>query len=106
MGGNKGMLMEVEDVWNLGRMGILSCIRAGSGISVSVLMVVVVVVVLALVLVWMVLMVWVVVGVLILVVATVMVQEVLVEVVSGSSSGAFLLVVVELDGFGLASWSG
>ena len=46
------------------------------------------------------------VGVLILVVATVMVQEVLVEVVSGSSSGAFLLVVVELDGFGLASWSG
>ena len=58
MGGNKGMLMEVEDVWNLGRMGILSCIRAGSGISDSVLMVVVVVVVLALVLVWMVLMVW------------------------------------------------
>ena len=40
------------------------------------------------------------------VVATVMVQEVLVEVVSGSSSGDFLVVVVVLDGFELASWSG
>ena len=61
-------------------------------------------VVLHLVLVWMVLTLWVVVGV--LVVMTVMVQEVLVEVVSGSSSGSLLVVVVVLDGFGLMPWSG
>ena len=36
---------------------------------------------------------------------TVMVQEVLVEVISGSSSGGFL-VVMALDGFRLVSWSG
>ena len=34
-----------------------------------------------------------------MVVATVMVQEVLVEVVSGSSSKGFVVLVVELDGF-------
>ena len=37
---------------------------------------------------------------------TVMVQEVLVEVISGSSSGGFLVVVMALDGFRLVSWSG
>ena len=95
---------EVEGAWNQGGMGILGCIRASIGISVCVLALVVVVVVIVLVLT--VLMVWVVVGVLVVVVATVMVQEVLVEVVSGSSSGDFLVVVVVLDGFELASWSG
>ena len=95
---------EVEGAWNQGGMGILGCIRASIGMSVCVLALVVVVVVIVLVL--MVLMVWVVVGVLVVVVATVMVQEVLVEVVSGSSSGDFLVVVVVLDGFELASWSG
>ena len=77
-------------------------------VCVLVLMVaVVVVVVLAVVLVWMVLTVWVVVEVLGLVVATEMVQKVLVEVVTGSGSGAFLVVVVvvALDGFGLVLWS-
>ena len=64
------------------------------------------VVVLLVVLVWMVLTVWVVVGVLVVVVMTVMVQEVLVEVISGSSSGGFLVVVMALDGFRLVSWSG
>ena len=96
---------EVEGAWNQGGMGILGCIRASIGMSVCVLALVVVVVV-VIVLVLMVLMVWVVVGVLVVVVATVMVQEVLVEVVSGSSSGDFLVVVVVLDGFELASWSG
>ena len=96
---------EVEGAWNQGGMGILGCIRASIGMSVCVLALVVVVVVVVIVLVLMVLMVWVVVGVLVVVVATVMVQEVLVEVVSGSSSGDFLVVVV-LDGFELASWSG
>ena len=48
--------------------------------------------------------VWVVVGV--LVVATVVMQEVLVEVVSGASRGRLLVVVVALDGFGLVPWSG
>ena len=91
-------------------MGILSCIRAGIGMSICVLVlmvVVVVVMVVAVVLVWMVLTVWVVVEVLVLVVATEMVQKVLVEVVSGSSSGGFMVVVVvvALDGFGLVLWS-
>ena len=35
-----------------------------------------------------------------------MVQEMLVEVVSGSSSGSFLVAVVLLDGLGLVPWSG
>ena len=70
------------------------------------MVVVVVVVVLAVVLVWMVLTVWVVMEVLVLVVATEMVQKVLVEVVTGSSSGGSLVVVVvALDGFGLVLWS-
>ena len=47
--------MEVEGAWNLGGMGMLSCIRAGIGMSVCVL-VLVVVVVLVVVLVWIVLM--------------------------------------------------
>ena len=37
---------------------------------------------------------------------TVMVQEVLVEVVSGSSRGGFLVVMMMLDGFRLVLWSG
>ena len=36
----------------------------------------------------------------------VMVQEMLVEVVSGSSRGSLLVVVVVPDGFGLVPWSG
>ena len=69
----------------------------------------VVVVVLAVVLVWMVLTVWVVVGVLVVVVVTVMVQGVLVEddcvgLVSGSSCGGFVVVVV-LEDFELVLWS-
>ena len=35
-----------------------------------------------------------------------MVQEMLVEIVSGSSSGSFLVAVVLLDGSGLVPWSG
>ena len=38
------------------------------------------------------------------VVATVMVQDVLVEVVFGSSSRGFVVLVVKLDGFRLVSW--
>ena len=96
------MVMEVEGVWNLGKMGMLSCMRAGIWMQVCVLTLVVVVLVLVL---WMVLMVRVVVGVLAMVVATVMMQGVLVEVdcvgvVFGSRSGCFVVVVV-LEGFGL-----
>ena len=36
--------MEVEGAWNLGKMGILSCMRAGIGVSVCELVLVVVVV--------------------------------------------------------------
>ena len=36
--------MEVEGPWNLGKMGILSCMRAGIGVSVCELVLVVVVV--------------------------------------------------------------
>ena len=36
---------------------------------------------------------------------TVMVQEVLVELVSGSSRGGFLVVMMALDGFRLVLWS-
>ena len=60
MEGNRSMVIEVEGAWNLGGMGILSCMRVGIGILVSVL-------VLFVVLVWMVLMVWVVVRVLVVV---------------------------------------
>ena len=102
------MVMEVESVWNLGGMGMLCCMRVGIGMRLCVL-VLLVVVVLAVVLVWMVLMVWVVVGMLTVVVVTVIVQGVLVEVhyvgvVSGSSSGGFV-VLVALEGFGLVAWS-
>ena len=87
------MVIEVQGVLSLGRLGKLSCVMVGIGMSVCVLLVVVVVVVvLAVVLVWMILTLWVVVGMLVVVVATVMVEEVLVEVVSGSSSGGFLVV--------------
>ena len=40
---DKGMVMEVEGVWNLGRMGMFNCIRAGIGMSVCVLVLLVVV---------------------------------------------------------------
>ena len=100
--------MEVEIVWNLGGMGMLCCIRVSIGMPLCVL-VLLVVVVLAVVLVWMVLKVWVVVGVLTVVVVTVIVQGVLMEVdcvgvVSGSSSGGFV-VLIALEDFGLVSWS-
>ena len=39
--GDKDMLMEVEGVWTLGRMGILSCMRAGIEMLVCVLVLVV-----------------------------------------------------------------
>ena len=105
MGSDRGIMMEVEGVWNLGGIGVLSCIRAGIRTLVCVLVLVVeVVMALVVVLVWMILMVWVVVGVLVL--ATLMVQEVLVEAVSGSSSGGLLVVLVILDGFELVLWSG
>ena len=45
---DRGIVMEVEGAWNLGGMGMLSCMRAGIGVSVCVLVLVVVVV-----LVWM-----------------------------------------------------
>ena len=55
-GSGRGLVMELEGVWNLGGMGILSCIRAGIVMLVCVLVLVVdVMVVLAVVLVWMVL---------------------------------------------------
>ena len=102
------MVMEEEGAWNLGRMGMLSCMSVGIWMSVCVL-VLVVVVVLAVVLVWMVLTVWVVVEVLALVMVTAMVQGVLVEVdcvgvFFGSISGGFV-VVVALEDFGLVFWS-
>ena len=105
---HRGMVMEVEHVGNLGGMGMLSCMRAGIGMSVCVL-VVVVLVVLAVVLVWMVLTEWVVVAVLAVVVATVIVEGVLVEVdcvgvVSELSSGGFVVVVV-LEELRLVLWS-
>ena len=31
---DRGMVMELEGVWNLGGMGMLSCMRAGIGMSV------------------------------------------------------------------------
>ena len=104
MWGNRGMVMERENVWNLGGMEKLTCIRAGIWMSICVLVLVAVVV-----LVWMVLTVGVVVEVLAVVVATVMMQGVLVgigcvTVVSGSSSGGFV-VMVALEGFGLMLWS-
>ena len=69
-------------------MGVLSWIRTGIETSVCVLVLLVeVVVVLAVVLVWMMLAVWLVVGD--LAVATVMVQEVLVEVVAGQVVGVY-----------------
>ena len=73
MEGDRGMVREVEGVWNLRGMGMLNCMRTSIEMSVCVLVLVVVLVV---VLVWMALTVWVVVGV--LVVATVMVQGILV----------------------------
>ena len=103
-----GMVMEVECLWNLSRMGMLSCMRAGIGMSVCVL-VLVVVVVLVVVLVYMVLTVRIVVAVLAVVVATVILEGVLVEVdcvgvVPKLSSGIFVVVVV-LENFGLVLWS-
>ena len=100
--------MEEKGVWNLGQMGMLSCMSAGIGMLVSVL-VLVVVVVLAVVLLWLILTVWAVEGVLAVVVVMMMVQGVLVEVncvgvVSGSRSGGFAVVVV-LEGFRLMSRS-
>ena len=102
------MVMEVEIVWNLGGIRMLCFMRVVIGMPLCVL-VLLVVVVLAVVLVWMVLKVWVVVGVLTVVLVTEIVQGVLVEVdcvgvVSGSSSGGFV-VLIALEDFGLVSWS-
>ena len=67
-GGDRGLVIEVEGGWNLGGMGMLSCMRAGIGMDFCVLVLVLVVE-----LVWMILTVCVVVGVLAVVAATVMV---------------------------------
>ena len=75
----RGIVKEVRGVWNLGGMGMLSCIRVDSGMSVFVLALVVVVVLLV-VLEWMVLTVLVVVRVLAVVVVSKVVQGVLVDV--------------------------
>ena len=87
--------MEVEGAWNLGGMGMLTCMSAGMGMLVCMLMLVVV-------LVWIVLPVWVVMGVMVVVVVTVVVQEVLVDIdsagaISGLSSGNFVVVMVMED---------
>ena len=42
---DRGIIMQVEGAWNLGGMGILSCMRAGLGVLVCVLVVMVVVLV-------------------------------------------------------------
>ena len=108
MGPDRGMVMEVEGVRNMGKMGMLSCMRVGIGMLVCVLVLVVVVV----------LVVVLVLdgtdsvgsgGVLVVVIAAVIVQGILVEVdcvgmVSGLLSGSFVGVVV-LEGFGLELWS-
>lgn len=93
----RGIVMEVEGAWNLGKMGMVSFMRAGIRMSVSVLMLVVVLVYISLT-------VWVEVGVLtaVVVVVTMVVQEVLVEidcvrVVSKSSCGGFVVVMVLED---------
>ena len=39
---DKCIVMEVEGAWNLGGMGMFSCLRAGIGMSVCVLVLVVV----------------------------------------------------------------
>lgn len=44
--GDRGMVMDVEGIWKLGRMGMLSCMRLGIEMLVCVLMLVVVVVLL------------------------------------------------------------
>ena len=44
MEGDREKVIEVEGVWNLGGMGMLSCIRDGIGMSVCALVLVVVVV--------------------------------------------------------------
>ena len=95
----RGIVMEVEVAWNLGRMGILSCIRVRIGVLVCVMVLVVVVV---LVWMWMVLTVWVVGGVLAVLLAMVVTTMVgmLVEVgcvgvVFESSGGSFVVVVLE-----------
>ena len=63
MRGGRGMVTEMECVWNLDRIGMLCYMRVGIGVSICVL-VLVVVVVLVVLLVWMALAVRVVVGVL------------------------------------------
>ena len=90
MGSNRGIVIEMEGVWNPGGMGMLSCMTVGIAMSVCVLVLVVV-------LVWMVLTMRIVMGVLAVAVEIVMVQRVLVEVncmgvVSGSSSGGFVVL--------------
>ena len=49
MEGDSGMVIDVEGVWILDEMGMLSCMRAGIGVAVCVLVLVVVVVVVVLV---------------------------------------------------------
>ena len=107
MGSKRGMVIEVEGIWNLGGMGMLSCMTVGIAMLVCGL-VLAVVVVLVVVFVWMVLTMWIVMGVLAVVVSIVMVQRLAevnrIGVVSGLSSRGFVVVVV-LEGFVLVSWS-
>ena len=104
---DRSVVIEVVGAWNLGGMGMLNCMGVCIWILVCVL-VLVVLVVFVVVLVWMVLTMRVVVDVLVMVVATVVVQEVLVDVdclgvASESSSGGFVVVV--LEDLGLVLWS-
>ena len=110
---NRGIVMKVEGAWNLGGMGMLSCMRTGSGVLVCVLvLVVVVLLVMVLVWMWMVLTVCVVVGVLavLLVMVVPTMVGMLVEVscmrVVSESSGRGFAVVVVLEDFGVLLWCG
>ena len=106
---DRSIVIEVEGAWNLGGMGMLSCMRVGIGVVCVLVLVVVMVVVL--VWMWMMLIVWVVVGVLAVLLAMVvatmvgmMVEVGCVGVVLESSGEGF--VVVLLKDFGVMLWCG
>ena len=105
---DRGIVMEVEGAWNLGGMGMLSCMKAGIGVSVCVLVLVVVVVVVWM---WMVLTMWVVVrvlAVLLVMVVAIMVGMFVevgcVGVVFDSSGTGFVVVVLEDFGGRVVLW--
>ena len=95
---DRDIVIEVEGAWNLGGLGMLSCMRVGIGVSACVLVLVVV-----LMWMWVVLMVWVVVGVLAVLLAMVVATMVGMLVKAGcvgavfeSSGGGFVVVVLQL----------